>query len=67
MINNKKWDEITNSTKVCKCGHRILFKKSTRRVICTWCGNWCYKNRIDEFKDKLKKEGLKINEKKNQR
>lgn len=65
MINNKKWDEITNSTKVCKCGHRILFKKSTRRVICSWCGNWCYQNKIDEFKDKLKIESRKINVKKN--
>ena len=63
MINNKKWDEITNSIKICNCGHRILFKKQTRRIICSWCGKWCYQNKIDEFKDRLIIERKKLNEK----
>ena len=53
MINNKKWDDITKRTKKCKCGHSILFKAQTKRIICNWCGNWCYQNKLDEFKDKL--------------
>ena len=64
MINNKMWDDITKHTKKCKCGHSILFKAKTKRVICNWCGNWCYQNKVDEFKDKLNLQRRKINDKK---
>lgn len=65
MINDNRWKELVKFRKVCSCGHVILFKKQTKRIICTWCGNWCYQNKIDEFKDKLKLESRKINVKKN--
>ena len=64
MINNKLWDDITKRTKKCKCGHSITFKKETNRVICNWCGHWCYQNKFDEFKYRLRIERDKLNDKK---
>ena len=41
----------------CKCGHSIVFPINSKasKTICTWCGNYIYKNDLEEFKEKIKK------------
>lgn len=62
----KRFDEITNSTIKCSCGHSILTNKDKK--ICSWCGNYVYKDKKLEFEEKLKislKERNDKNEKRN--
>lgn len=44
-----------NSIK-CKCGHSISFSSCEERKLCSWCGNFVYKNKRDQFKYDLTKE-----------
>ena len=55
----KKFTQITKRTVKCKCGHSITFNDKRDRLICSWCGYWCYKSPSVEFKYKLRKRGLK--------
>ena len=40
----------------CKCGHRVIIPVWVDKQICDWCGNYVYRNKKLEFKEKLKKE-----------
>ena len=57
----RRSDSIQSITYACKCGHRMVIPANVDKLICKWCGNWVYRNKKDEFKDKLGKE-LKKNE-----
>lgn len=35
----------------CKCGHVVILGKD--KVICSHCGNWIYRDKRTEFKEKL--------------
>lgn len=37
----------------CKCGHSVCITKSQKKIICTWCGRTIYREKRDEFKEKL--------------
>lgn len=37
-----------------KCGHKEIFTKGFDRKICTYCGNYIYKDEQTEFKYKMK-------------
>ena len=54
----KREDEREKYKRYCKCGHSIVFTPSpkTNKTICSWCGNWIYKNDFEEFKEKLSKK-----------
>ena len=41
----------------CKCGHSIIFPPTSKanKTICSWCGNYIYKNDYEEFEDNIKK------------
>lgn len=39
----------------CNCGHSVIIAHPKTYEICTWCGNKVYKNKKEEFKDKLVK------------
>ena len=52
----------TNNRIKCKCGHSISFLGRNKYKICSWCGRKVYKNSLEEFKDKLRKKGLKFYE-----
>ena len=45
----------------CNCGHIVNFNSNKNKIICSWCGNYVYKNKKVEFIEKLKKEMRKIN------
>lgn len=36
----------------CKCGHTFLIVKGKK--LCRYCGEYVYKNKQEEFKDKLR-------------
>lgn len=52
--------KIQDRIKYCKCGHSILFQAQTKRIICSYCGNWVYNHKKDEFKDKLLKKKKRL-------
>lgn len=37
-----------------KCGHKEIFVKGVERKLCSYCGNYIYKNNEIEFKYKLR-------------
>ena len=41
----------------CKCGHSLCIV-SVDRKICSWCGNYVYKDKLTEMKYELKKRGI---------
>lgn len=57
---DKRESKRTESKITCKCGHRILMGLEERKV-CSWCGNYVFKTKEDEFKyrleEKMKKKG----------
>lgn len=40
----------------CKCGHSISMANRINKKLCSWCGNYVYKNEKDKFKDMLLKK-----------
>lgn len=52
-------NEFSKYRKYCKCGHSIILPKKANKVICTFCGNYVYKTKQDEFKDRLLASMLK--------
>lgn len=56
--NKKLLQEIERLKCQCKCGHTVYIENGKRRVLCGWCNRWIYKNKKEEFKDKLM---MKIN------
>lgn len=44
---------ITAATVKCKCGHSVLIPARNDKKICTWCGEYVFRNKQDEFKYRL--------------
>ena len=45
----------------CKCGHSVvIYPKQTKRL-CTWCNHYVYRDKKEEFKEKLKNSLKKAN------
>ena len=45
---------ITENKIYCKhCGHGVSMSKKTTKVICSWCGNYIFKNDREEFKYRI--------------
>ena len=44
----------------CKCGHSTFFVTNREKIICHNCGEYIYKNKKIEFKEKLLKEKRKL-------
>lgn len=61
MNDFKKMQKLDNNRanfkRYCKCGHSIVFpaNSKTNKTICSWCGNYIYKNDLEEFKENIKK------------
>lgn len=50
----KLMNDISNSTVKCKCGHSMLIPNYLSKRLCTWCHRWVYRNKKEEFKEKIK-------------
>lgn len=53
LINYSKYIQMCVKCK--KCGHTILVARKDR-IICSYCGNWVYKNDKTEFEYKMKEK-----------
>lgn len=57
----KRMAEIDKYKYYCKCGNSAIiypFEKRQKKL-CDWCGNYIYANKREEFKDNLRKVGVK--------
>lgn len=49
----RKLDEELAKHKVkCRCGHKVILINRDK-VICDWCGNYVYKDKKQEFKERI--------------
>lgn len=48
-------NELSKYKRRCKCGHVMVFYKTSKRnkIICTHCGRYIYKSDFEEFKEKF--------------
>ena len=54
----KVFTALSKLKRYCKhCGHSEVFLKHSKRdkIICSYCGNYIYRDDLIEFKEKLKK------------
>jgi len=40
----------------CKCGHRVVIPVWQDKQVCTWCGNYVFKDKKEEFKYRIKEK-----------
>lgn len=40
----------------CRCGHRVIIPNKIDKNICSWCGNYVFKNKKDEFEYRIKEK-----------
>lgn len=53
----KKSDELDKvKIKCSKCGHREIVPNWVDKKICSWCGYYIYRNKQEEFKDRMKQK-----------
>ena len=53
----KRMSEEYDKVKIkCKCGHRVVVPMWVDKKICSWCGKYVYRNKKEEFKDKVKQK-----------
>jgi len=42
-----------NYTYICKCGHRVVMNNRQTKVLCHWCNHYVYRDKKDEFKERV--------------
>lgn len=52
---NRYASEMNKYKVKCKCGHKMTLINSVDKVICDWCGNYVYKNKKLEFRERMRK------------
>lgn len=56
----KQDQERAKARQYCEhCGHSILIPVTTKKRLCTHCGNLVFKSKNEEFKHRLKEELIK--------
>ena len=50
---DKFMDKLQDYTYTCSCGHRIVIGGGKSKEICYWCGRYVYKDKKEEFKERL--------------
>lgn len=62
-VNNQELSMILNDitkTRVrCACGHSVVIPTRKDKKICSWCGNYVFKDKETEFKYRFKENLLK--------
>lgn len=38
----------------CTCGHKVVIPEWADKQCCSWCGNYVFKSKKDEFKYRMK-------------
>lgn len=49
-------NEIAKNSYPCSCGHKVLMNYKQNKKLCSWCGRYVYKNKRDEFREKLEEK-----------
>lgn len=62
---SKILNDITQATIKCSCGHSVLIPQKQNKFICSWCGNYVFRTKEEEFKYRMKEKLLK--EKRNEK
>ena len=53
-VNLEKYnEEIYNHKRQCSCGHKVFIHPKRSKALCSWCGHYVYKDKKEEFKNKL--------------
>ena len=60
---SKIMNERSENRILCKCGHSVLIPPQLDKICCDHCGNYVFRNNIDEFKYRLKVESIKLKRK----
>jgi len=57
-LTNEEFKKLTNAEDkvkyTCKCGRRVIISSQKDKEICSWCGNYVFKNKKDEVKYRVK-------------
>lgn len=54
-----KYGDAINKFKYnCKCGRKVVMPNNVDKKICSWCGNYVFKNKRQEFKYRIKERLL---------
>lgn len=40
---------------ICKCGHSVFIPAFNEKTLCSWCGNYVFKDKKEQFKHELLK------------
>lgn len=52
----RRADELDKVKIRCEwCGHRVIVPIKVKKRLCTWCGHWVFRDKREQFKDRLKK------------
>lgn len=52
-----KYDRVmVEKRKKCKCGHRINFPPNMDKIVCSWCGNYVFRDKKTEFEYRINQE-----------
>lgn len=49
-------DAEQEHTYTCNCGHRLIILPKQEKRLCSWCHNYVFKNKNDEFRYRLKEK-----------
>ena len=60
---SRRVNEQTKYRVYCNCGHSMVIYpfEHKNKKICSWCGNYVYKNNVEKFKDLLIKKRKRLN------
>lgn len=57
LLSEKEFERMTDEYDkvkyMCKCGHRVIIPMWLDKQLCSWCGNYVFKNKVDEFKYRI--------------
>lgn len=45
--------EMQKNKYMCSCGHKVYIAHDKEKAICSWCGNYAYKDKKIEFIERL--------------
>lgn len=51
---DRMFQEYTDNTYKCKCGHSVFVSNKEKKWICSYCGRYVFRDKKDEFMYRLK-------------
>lgn len=53
---NRMEAELSKVKYTCKCGRRVVIPYNKEKEVCSWCGNYVFKSKQEEFKYRFKEK-----------